>query len=156
MFSGNLTLNNTPKVTPHSRGMVQRRAVLLCAAVLASSHEASKKDQNPTAPLSKRGFWGEQESLTQEQPECRGPPGWGHHRWVLVHATILLSPGALHPLAEVLKARAMLAVGFWPTAVKDQLVTHIHFMVLLATLLGEGAASPHLSQLWLPPFALRS
>lgn len=123
-----------------------------------------QKDQHPTASLSEWGALGEQESPMQalgagtgEELECCGPPGWGHSRWVLVHAMILLSSGAPRPLVKVLKARARLTVGFWPTVVKDQLVTHIHVIFLLATPLSEGAASPPwLSGLWLPSFALRS
>lgn len=57
-------------------------------------------------------------------------------------------PGTPCLLAEMLKARAKLAVGFWPAAGEDQLVTDMHFIFLLATPLGEGAASPpQLSQL---------
>lgn len=51
-------------------------------------------------------------------------------------------PGAPRLLAEILKARAKLAVGFWPAAGKDQLVADTLFIFLLATPLGEGAASP--------------
>lgn len=163
MFSGNLTLNNTPKVKQYIHGTVQRRAALLCSAVLVSSHEADGK--HPKGPASQSipeqmgGFRGagEPNAGTGEELECCGPPGWGHSRWVLVHAMILLSSGAPRPLVKVLKARAKLTVGFWPTVVKDQLVTHIHFIFLLATPLSEGAASPPwLSGLWLPSFALRS
>lgn len=51
-------------------------------------------------------------------------------------------PGAPRLLAEMLKARAKLAVGLWPAAGRDQLVADTHFIFLLATPLGEGAASP--------------
>lgn len=51
-------------------------------------------------------------------------------------------PGAPCLLAEMLKATAKLAVEFWPAAGKAQLVADMHFISLLAALLGEGAASP--------------
>lgn len=51
-------------------------------------------------------------------------------------------PGAPCLIAEMLKARTKLAVGFWPAAGKDQLVADMYFIFLLATSLGEGAASP--------------
>lgn len=83
--------------------------------------------------------------------------GWGHGHRVPVRSTILLSPGAPRPLAEALKTKAKFPVGFRPTVVEDQLVTHICFIFLLATPSGEGAASPpQLSRPQLPPFALRA
>lgn len=119
-------------------------AVLGCIAVLCSAGSSSHSPWEASRVSQGKVGFGERRA------QCRlwGGTGvlWSSRigPWLL-DSTLWhdpAGPGAPCLLAEMLKARAKLAVGSWSAAGKAQLVADMHFIFQLATLLGEGAASP--------------